>query len=190
MKRYFIQFLLILTLVTFSLGLFFYFTKDNHQKKTVLGQTVTNITFGLPVKLIIPIINVNAGIQSLGVTPQGTMAVPDNAVDVGWFKIGSRPGEVGSAVIAGHIDEESGEVGVFANLYKLKEGDRLYIEDDKGTSIAFVVREKRTFDPGYADEVFSRNDGVYLNLITCDGLWDGVKKSYSKRLVVFAEIAQ
>lgn len=59
-----------------------------------------------------------------------------------------------------------------------------------GTSTAFVVRESRLFDPGYADEVFSRNDGVYLNLITCDGVWDEAKNSYSKRLVVFADIAR
>lgn len=144
----------------------------------------------LPVRLTIPAIKVNAYLQYLGVNSKGEMEVPNNSYDVGWFKIGTRPGEVGSAVIAGHINGENGEVGVFANLYKLKEGDLLYIEDDKGTSITFIVREKRTFDPGYADEVFSRNDGVYLNLITCDGLWDVVKKSYSKRLVVFADIAR
>jgi len=74
-------------------------------------------------------------------------------------------------------------------LYKLKKGDRLYIEDGKGKSLAFVVQESRTYDPGYADDVFSRNDGAHLNLITCDGVWDGTKKSYSKRLVVFADIA-
>jgi LPXTG-site transpeptidase (sortase) family protein len=107
---------------------------------------------------------------------------------VGWFEPGPRPGEIGSAVIAGHVDGESGEPAVFTNLYKLKEGDKLYIEDDKGGSIAFVVRESRTYDPGYADEVFIQNDNAHLNLITCDGVWDGVKKSYSKRLVVFTDI--
>ncbi len=57
-------------------------------------------------------------------------------------------------------------------------------------SATFVVVKKQIFDSGYADEVFSRNDGAYLNLITCDGLWDGVKKSYSKRLVVFSDVIQ
>ena len=65
----------------------------------------------------------------------------------------------------------------------------MYIKDDQGTTISFIVRESRTYDPGYADDVFSQNDRVHLNLVTCDGVWDGVKKSYSKRLVVFADIS-
>jgi len=131
---------------------------------------------------------VNAAIQPLGVTPNGEMDVPGNIVDVGWFKPGPRPGEKGSAVIAGHFDGKNGEAGVFFNLYKLKEGDKIYIKDDKGVSITFVIRESRTYDPGYAEDVFSSNNGIHLNLITCDGVWDGVKKSYSKRLVVFTDI--
>jgi hypothetical protein len=55
--------------------------------------------------------------------------------------------------------------------------------------MAFVVRESRTYNPGYAEEVFSANDGAHLNLVTCDGVWDGAKKSYSKRLVIFADIS-
>ena len=98
------------------------------------------------------------------------------------------PGEKGSAVISGHIDGESGEVRVFNDLHKLKKGDVLYIEDDKRITTAFVVRESRIYDPGYAEEVFSSNDSAHLNLVTCDGVWDEVKKSYTKRLVVFGDI--
>lgn len=167
----------LLLLVNFSQGT---------EKKTVsFGQDPE-----LPIRLLIPAISVDAKIQNVGIALTGEMEVPSNAVDVGWFKIGTRPGEVGSAVISGHIDGEDGEAGVFANLYKLKEGDLLYIEDDKGTSVTFVVRRKQIFDPGYADEVFSLNDSAHLNLVTCDGLWDGAKKSYSKRLVVFADIVR
>lgn len=144
---------------------------------------------GLPVRLTIPAINVNAAIQSVGVTDKGEMDVPSNTVDVGWFRLGTLPGEKGSAVIDGHFDGENGEAAVFANLYKLKKGDKLYIKDNKGESTTFVVRESRTYNVGYAEDVFSSNDGgSHLNLITCDGVWDGVKKSYAKRLVVFADL--
>ena len=141
-------------------------------------------------RLMIPAININTAIQYVGVTSKGEMEVPSNAVDVGWFKLGPRPGEKGSAVIAGHFDGENGEAGVFINLYKLKVGDKLYIKDDKGKSIVFVVRESRIYDPGYADDVFSGSDRAHLNLVTCDGVWDGTKKSYSKRLVIFTDISQ
>lgn len=145
---------------------------------------------GLPIRLTIPVINVNADVQYVGITLKGEMDVPSNTVDVGWFKPGPRPGENGSAVIAGHFTGENGKLGVFADLSKLKEGDILYIEDDKGTSTVFVVRESRTYDPGYADEVFSSSDGAHLNLITCDGVWNEAKKSYNKRLVIFADLSK
>jgi len=150
-------------------------------------KVLSKVSSGLPVHLTIPAINVNANIQYVGVTPQGTMDVPSNTVDVGWFRLGSRPGEKGSAVISGHFDSQNGEPGVFANLHKLKKGDKMYIEDDKGKLIIFIVRESRIYNTGYAEEIFSLNDGTHLNLITCDGVWDGAKKSYSKRLVIFAD---
>lgn len=143
---------------------------------------------GLPARLKIPKLNVDAAIEYVGLTPEGAMEVPKNTTNVGWFNLGPRPGEKGSAVIAGHFNGENGEAGVFANLYKLKAKDKLYVEDDRGTLTTFSVRESHTYNPGYAEEVFSLNDSVYLNLITCDGVWDGVIKSYSKRLVIFTDI--
>lgn len=134
------------------------------------------------------VLNLTAAIQPVGVTTGGEMEVPSNTVDVGWFKLGSRPGEKGSAVISGHFDGKNGEAAVFANLYKLKKGDEIFIKDDREETTTFIVRESRIYDPGYAEEVFSLNDGVHLNLVTCDGVWDGVNKSYSKRLVVFTDI--
>jgi LPXTG-site transpeptidase (sortase) family protein len=163
-------------------------TQFTEAKKQILALEAQKESQGLPVHLEIPSINVNADIESVGLTSEGAMGVPHTSVNAGWFYLGPRPGERGSAVIAGHLDGENGEPGVFTNLYKLKKGDRLYIEDGKGKSLVFAVRESRTYDPGYADDVFSRNDGAHLNLITCDGVWDGTKKSYSKRLVVFADI--
>ena len=145
------------------------------------------ISPGLPIFLTIPTINIQANIQDLGINSDGEMDVPNNIADVGWFKLGSRPGEKGSAVIAGHFDGENGK-GVFANLNKLKEGDKLYVKDNNGELFVFVVRESHIYDPGYVEEVFNSNDSPHLNLITCDGVWDENKKSYNKRLVVFADL--
>lgn len=188
--------LLIIVFAVFSLlflSLLFYFIQITNgntvfESSTYQSQPVNKIvSIGLPIRLMIPAVNVNAAIQNLGVTAKGAMKVPSNTTDVGWFELGPRPGEKGSAVIAGHFNNENGGAGVFINLYKLRKDDKLYIEDDKGTSIAFVVRESRIYNPGYADEVFGGTDSAHLNLITCDGVWDGTKKSFSKRLVVFTD---
>ncbi|MCJ7826159.1 class F sortase [Patescibacteria group bacterium] len=187
--------LFLLAFVLSSLLLLFYFSTRRNvnslsQNGAPQNQDKTKTRIGVPVRLTIPAINVNAGIEPLGITPQGEMEIPSNTVDVGWFKFGSRPGEKGSAVISGHFNGTNGELGVFAHLDTLKKGDILYIKTDTGTSLTFVVRESRVYDPGYADDVFSKNDNVHLNLVTCDGAWDTNKKSYSKRLVVFADMIQ
>jgi len=147
-------------------------------------------TFSTPKRLIIPNIHVDAAVQDVGVTETGAMGVPTNAVDVGWFDLGPRPGEGGSAVIAGHFDDENGNAGVFANLSKLKRGDKLYIKESNGKTVSFVVSTSLLYDPGHADDVFNASSSAHLNLITCDGTWDSAQKSYTKRLVVFSVIVR
>lgn len=143
-----------------------------------------------PARLKIPSINVDSAIENVGLTPKGAMDVPSKTSDVGWYSFGVRPGERGSAVIAGHLDGLNGEKAVFANLDKLKEGDKIYVQDGNGKIITFVVRKSRTYDLGHADDAFSPSENAHLNLITCDGVWDEVRKGYSKRLVVFADLVR
>jgi LPXTG-site transpeptidase (sortase) family protein len=148
------------------------------------------INSGLPVRLRIPGINVDSVIEYVGLTSDGAMDVPKDPDDVAWYKLGQRPGEIGSAVIAGHYGTwKNGKGSVFDNLYKLRKGDKIYVEDNKGTNTAFVVRESRRYDPkADASDVFISDNGkAHLNLITCEGTWNKVSKSYSQRLVVFTD---
>ncbi len=143
----------------------------------------------IPVRLIIQKINVNAAVEQAGLASDGTMDVPKGPLNVAWLNLGPRPGESGSAVIAGHYGWKNGQTAAFDNLYKLRRGDELYVEDDKRVITSFIVRESRRYDPNAdASPVFSSHDGkAHLNLITCEGVWDKISKSYSKRLVVFAD---
>ena len=95
---------------------------------------------GLPTRLKIPKINVESAMEYVGLAPDGAMDIPKSKDDVAWFELGPRPGETGSAVIAGHYGRwENGGGSVFDNLHKLRPGDKLYVEDDKGAIITFVV---------------------------------------------------
>jgi len=142
-----------------------------------------------PVRLKIPKINVNSDVEYVGLAPDRAMDVPKNRDNVGWFELGPRPGAVGSAVIAGHYGRQNNKGSVFDNLHKLRKGDKLYVEDDRGTIISFVVRESRRYEPKVdTSGVFSFNDGKsHLNLVTCEGVWDEATQQYSKRLVVFTD---
>jgi LPXTG-site transpeptidase (sortase) family protein len=145
---------------------------------------------GLPTRLVIPEINVDAAIEDVGLTAQGAMAVPAGPADVAWFDLGPRPGETGSAVIAGHEGWKDGISAVFDDLYKLRVGDKVYIDDQGGATTTFVVSGIQTYDQnGNAVAVFDSNDRqAHLNLITCEGTWNAAQKSYSNRLVVFTNM--
>lgn len=145
--------------------------------------------FGVPVRLKIPKIEVDAVIDPVGLTSEGAMNAPKNPSHVGWYSLGSRPGEKGTAVVDGHAGWKNGIPAVFDFLYKLRKGDNLYIEDEYGKTIVFVVREIRRYDPqADASYVFNSHDNnAHLNLITCEGLWDSVSRTSPRRLVVFAD---
>ena len=197
MKR--ILLLCIITISVFSLLLVFNFDFRNLTKTqnsfaslpadtNILFQKDKN-SFGLPVLLKIPAININAPFEYVGLTSDGAMDVPKGPADVGWFNLGPRPGENGSAVIAGHSGWKNGVSASFDNLYKLKKGDKIYVEDRKGIITTFVVRESKKYNPSAdASNVFISNDGKsHLNLITCTGIWNKIWKSHSDRLVVFTD---
>lgn len=148
-----------------------------------------NTTPGLPVRLEIPTLNIDASVEHVGVTDFGSMDVPENPDNVAWFDLGPRPGEKGSSVMDGHAGWSEGKAAVFDNLYKVRKGDKVFVTDDKGITLTFIVRETRRYDPGGdSSYVFSSNDGKsHLNLITCEGEWDKVSRSSSIRLVVFTD---
>lgn len=148
------------------------------------------ISPSLPTHLKIPEINVDASIRSVGLTPDGAMGSPKGPNDVVWFNLGPHPGDTGSAVLAGHYGRwKNGKGSIFDNLNKLKKGDLLYVENEKGTLITFVVREIRSYNPeADASDIFNSNDEKsHLNLITCEGTWNKTLKSYPARLVVFTD---
>ena len=142
---------------------------------------------GLPVRLQIPAIGVYSFIEDAYITPEGAMEVPSGTVDVAWFALGPHPGQVGSAVIGGHFGIQNGMPFVFYNLSKLKMGDNIYIIDDKGNTIKFVVNSTALFAANAdATTVFTSSDGLaHLNLITCEGVWNAVAGEYPDRTVVF-----
>ena len=160
------------------------------QKKVsvVVPKKVPEIPRIPQARLKIPKIGVNTVIKEMGVTSDGAMDVPGNRVDVGWFSLGTRPGEVGSAVIGGH-NRFDGDGAVFADLNQLERGDVLSVVDAKGVSTSFVVRDMRTYDATDTNTgIFESESGAHLNLITCSGVWDPATKTSAQRLVIFTDV--
>lgn len=145
----------------------------------------------LPERIIIPKIAVDAELEHVGLGKTGNMAVPLHYANAGWYRNGPKPGEVGSAVIDGHVDNGLGSAAVFGRLTELEEGDDIYIEREDGARVHFKVVDQATYAINDAprETIFNRKDAARLNLITCDGTWLPEEKMYDKRHVVYAVLA-
>ncbi|OGZ66355.1 MAG: hypothetical protein A3C50_01135 [Candidatus Staskawiczbacteria bacterium RIFCSPHIGHO2_02_FULL_43_16] len=191
-KRLFIISVLIIAAMAVVAGAFFFYQPTLAPSDTQNPPPNPNMEaiMGLPKRLVVPAISVDAPVINVGLTADGSVDVPKGPTEVAWYQLGPRPGEKGSAVITGHYGPwRTGASSVFDNLNKLKAGDKIYVKDDKGKELVFAVKETRMYDPGESPtEVFNKTDGVYLNLITCQGDWLASQKTYNQRLVVFTEL--
>jgi sortase (surface protein transpeptidase) len=146
----------------------------------------------MPVRLLIPKLRVDAAVESAGQDQRGAMLAPAGADNVAWYKKNVRPGEVGNAVIGGHLDRADGSPAVFWEIDQLGPGDQLAVVDADGREHHFVVIGTAQFDTENVpiEEIFGYSLHRRLNLITCAGRWDGVEQAYSRRLVVYTQFIE
>ncbi|HSX34380.1 MAG TPA: class F sortase [Candidatus Saccharimonadales bacterium] len=157
-----------------------------HVQTAALRKTVNA---GVPARLKIPKISVDAALEKINLTSQRDLAAPVNPANAGWYEQGPRPGDSGNAIIDGHFGYKNHIPAVFDNLHALQPGDSIFVTDEAGVTTTFTVRTTQTFSPNdNAASVFHPQDGKeHLNLITCHGTWNESQKSYAGRLVVFAD---
>lgn len=143
-------------------------------------------TAGRPVQLEIPILEVSATVEYVGLDEKQRMDVPKDADHVGWFELGFKPGDKGNAVLAGHLDKENGEPAVFYHVSQLSSGDTFSITDENGTVFTFEVFENTTYpyDQVPLQELFGVSEEPIVNLITCDGVFSATERNYSLRRVI------
>jgi LPXTG-site transpeptidase (sortase) family protein len=140
-----------------------------------------------PSRIVIPSLAIDAPVISVGLKDDGSMEIP-GAAEAGWFKLGAWPGdEVGSAVLAGHVDHAH-KPGVFIELRRLEVGSIIVLADETGRELRYTVSERFQVDKDELPtaELFRRNGPAILTLITCGGIFDRKHHSYRDNIVIRA----
>jgi len=144
----------------------------------------------IPLRLMIPSIQVDAPIETVTTTAEGNLATPIQHPwdDAGWYSPGTLPGQMGSAVIDGHLNRPGGAPAVFWNLKQLRIGDAVLVFTSTGITHHFHITRVAAYQPQDApmEEIFGNTNGRYLNLITCAGVWVASQGQTTQRLIVFA----
>ncbi|MEU1515043.1 class F sortase [Streptomyces sp. NPDC005811] len=165
---------------------------DSRSSAGAFGRAPAALPFAQPDRVMIPAISVNAPVMPVGLDADGWVGAPppEDPNLAGWFTGGVSPGEKGTAVVVGHVDNKLGPA-VFYGLGALKKGNRVEVARQDGKTAVFEI---------YGIEVFAKNnfpgDRVYaskgapeLRVITCGG---GFSKAngYDGNVVAFARLVE
>ena len=144
-----------------------------------------------PIHLSIPIIGLSDRLSVLTLNKNGTVNVPSNFSVPGWYSGDRSPGQQGSAVILGHVDNFHGPAAFF-NLDKLRLGNRVYVSLSNGRRLVFAVIGERMFQKtNFPDKlVYGPRSYPALQLVTCGGIFDSSTGHYLSNIVVFTALVK
>lgn len=141
-----------------------------------------------PSRVRIPALAVDAPVSAVGIADDGEVEVPDDVGTVGWYRFGPAPGEQGSSVLVGHVDDYRQGVGVLARIGDLNPGDTVEVTGENGVASAFTVVAREQWPKADAplDRLFDRGGSARLVLLTCGGAFDDARLEYTDNIAVTA----
>jgi sortase (surface protein transpeptidase) len=164
---------------------------DSQRDSAVDGST-KGLSPSIPTRISIPSLGVRAKVIKVGQAADGSIATPaaDPAEATGWYHLGPTPGELGTAVIVGHVDTDS-QPAVFHRLPELRKGKLIEVDREDHRVATFTVESVETFPKTSfpAGRIFNSTDRARLVLVTCGGTWVGGHIGYSDNVIVFATLA-
>jgi len=142
--------------------------------------------------ILVPSVGIKANIDQIGLKSDGTLETPsyERYKNAAWYKLGPSPGEVGPAVILGHVDSKS-ERAVFFDLRRVVPGAKIEISRADGSKVLFTVDSIEQFPKSAfpTQRVYGPTAYPTLRLITCGGKFDRQRREYVDNIIVFASLA-
>ncbi|MEU1874043.1 LPXTG-site transpeptidase (sortase) family protein [Streptomyces ambofaciens] len=153
---------------------------------------VSPLPYSVPDRVSVPAIQVDAPVMGVGLDAEGWVDAPppEDPNLAGWFTGAVSPGEKGTAVVVGHVDNEQGPA-VFYGLGALKKGNKVDVHRQDGKTAVFEIYgievfEKNNF-PG--DRVYGSKGSPELRVITCGGGFTK-QNGYDGNVVAFARLVE
>ena len=145
-----------------------------------------------PTSVEIPKIGAKSSLITVLPNKDGQISVPSvkNPMQAAWYRLSPVPGEVGPAIVLGHVDGNH-QPGIFYRLKDVSAGDEVDVERSDGKKLKFVVdrTEQVPKDTFPTQAVFGNTDKPQLRIITCGGVFDHAEHSYKDNIVVYANLA-
>jgi sortase (surface protein transpeptidase) len=146
----------------------------------------------IPVRLEIPSIGVDTALSQVGLQADGAMQMPWDIETASWYEYSPTPGELGPAVIVGHLDgaNYADMTGVFWRLHELNPGDEIKVDRADGSVAVFkVIGLKQVPQSDFpAQEVYGNIKYAGIRLITCGGTFDASTDHYTDNTVVYGAL--
>ncbi|MEV4859398.1 class F sortase [Streptomyces ossamyceticus] len=142
----------------------------------------------VPGRLDIERVGLRAAIEPRGIAADGSAGIPEDPEKVGWYRFGPAPGEPsGSAVMVGHVDSRTGDLGAFAALFDVRAGDEVTVRRAAAPPVTYrVVARARVDKDRLPASAFARTGRPVLTMITCAPPFDAERGGYQRNLVVTA----
>ncbi|WP_394428670.1 class F sortase [Streptomyces sp. SGAir0957] len=138
----------------------------------------------------VPAIQVDAPITQVGLDADGWVDAPppEDPNLAGWFTGAVSPGEKGTSVVVGHVDNQQGPA-VFYGLGSLKKGNHVEVAREDGSTAVFEVYGIEVFDKAHfpGRKVYGSKGVPELRVITCGGGYSK-QHGYDGNVVVFARL--
>jgi sortase family protein len=155
------------------------------------GPAADAMARSTPTRIEIPSIGVSAPIMTVGLAADGTIGTPplDNSNLAAWYSGGPAPGELGPAIIVGHVDGPNGE-SVFYKLGTLKPGETvtMALADHRTAQFSIYSVEYYPKDKFPGTRVYDDYSRPGLRIITCGGAFLGGSTGYADNIVVYATL--
>lgn len=156
---------------------------------TATPITMPPLPHSVPQRLRIGAIGVDAPIVPVGLDAEGRLETPplDQPNLIGWFQGGPSPGELGPAVLEGHVDSTSGP-SVFYRLGRLPRDAKIEVIRQDGSRVIFQADAieqvgKNAFP---TQKVYGALNYPALRLITCGGRFNRATGHYEDNIISYA----